>query len=213
LSHQLFADRLLERAAVAKVVVPSEHIVKLQQYYDLLERWNLRLNLTALPLCGYPCAALDRLLLEPLAALPLLKEVTGDWVDLGSGGGSPAIPLKIGLPELRLLMTEARERKAAFLREVVRAMALHQTSVLSDRFQRQTDELSGSVALVTVRALKIDRALCDFVTRVLQPEGRLLIFGYRSTQLLNNLDLTHSGDLPGSTSRFGLLTKRRSDSP
>ena len=36
-------------------------------------------------------------------------------MDVGSGGGSPAIPLKLALPRLRLTMVEAKARKSAFL--------------------------------------------------------------------------------------------------
>ena len=41
-------------------------------------------------------------------------------MDVGSGGGSPAIPLKLAVPRLALTMVEVKARKSAFLREAVR---------------------------------------------------------------------------------------------
>ena len=43
-------------------------------------------------------------------------------MDIGSGGGSPAIPFKLAVPRLGLTMVEAKARKSAFLREAVRQL-------------------------------------------------------------------------------------------
>ena len=54
--------------------------------------------------------------------------------DLGSGGGSPAIPLALALRAPRLLMVESRSRKAAFLREAARMLELS-ADVVAIRFE------------------------------------------------------------------------------
>ena len=208
MSVQAFAARLLERAAVAKVDVPVEQIGRLRQYYVLLERWNQRVNLTALPLDGYRPQAVDRLLLEPLAAAPFVEDAPADWVDLGSGGGSPAIPLKIVRPALRLLMTESRERKAAFLREAVRQLGLEDADVLAGRFEVLANREAKSVDLVTARAVRVDEVLSSVVAHILRPGGRFLLFGFRESPLLDSFDVVHVGALPGTESRFGLLVRR-----
>ena len=51
------------------------------------------------------------------------------WFDIGSGGGSPAIPLKLARPTLPLPMVESKTRKAVFLREAVRALGLARREV------------------------------------------------------------------------------------
>ena len=56
-------------------------------------------------------------------------------VDLGSGGGSPAIPLKIARQALKLTMIESKERKSMFLREAIRTLGLADSSVENDRFE------------------------------------------------------------------------------
>ena len=50
-----------------------------------------------------------------LAAAPLLRELEGAIVDVGSGGGAPGLPLAAALPEREITLLEASERKAAFL--------------------------------------------------------------------------------------------------
>ena len=80
------------------------------------------MNLTALPLDPPTDETFDRLLIEPLAASRQVRaDMASVWFDLGSGGGRPAIPLKIARQQLRLTMIESKERKSAFLREAARS--------------------------------------------------------------------------------------------
>jgi len=103
---------------------------QLLTYYRVLSHWNRKMNLTSL---AEPAEAVDRMLLEPVAAAPHLPHGI-DLIDLGSGGGSPAIPLALALSARRLVMVESRLRKAAFLREVLRELGLSGT-VEAARFE------------------------------------------------------------------------------
>jgi len=115
-----FRDRLIRRARRAKIAVAPETADVLEEYFRLLDRWNAKINLTALPLRPPTDETFDRLFVEPLAAARFLPNEPDVWLDLGSGGGSPAIPLKAVRPKLKLTMVESKVRKAAFLREAVR---------------------------------------------------------------------------------------------
>src|SRR5207237_927848 len=130
-----FRDRVVKRAKKAAVTVAEELIEPLETYYRLLARWNDKINLTALPLRELADEAVDRLLIEPLAAARFVPDAPVQWFDLGSGGGSPAIPLKLARPAVWLTMIEGKARKAAFLREAVRALALEGAAVENDRFE------------------------------------------------------------------------------
>src|SRR5689334_14169229 len=112
--------RLSDRAAAAGLAIDEGLRRQLLDYYDLLLRWNTKINLTALT---DPDEGIDRLLLEPVAAAASLSTTSG-LVDLGSGGGSPAIPLALALKAPRLLMVESKGKKAAFLREAARRAGL-----------------------------------------------------------------------------------------
>src|SRR5215212_5438498 len=117
------AERLRARARALGMAVPPQIESRLVIYFDLLGRWNAKINLTALTDTG---AAIDRLILEPLAAAAALPSRV-NIIDLGSGGGSPAIPLALALDSTRLVMVESRGRKAAFLREAARALGIPAT--------------------------------------------------------------------------------------
>jgi 16S rRNA (guanine(527)-N(7))-methyltransferase RsmG len=121
----------------------------------------------------------DRLLVEPLvAARQIPTHQPSTWVDLGSGGGSPAIPLKIARPMLRLTMVESKERKGAFLREATRVLGLADVGVETERFEvvSADSRFAGSADLVTVRAIRADLDLFEAACRLLKPGGRLLLF-------------------------------------
>ncbi len=79
--------------------------------------------------------AIDRLLIEPVLATKYLPAPDATVLDIGSGGGSPAIPMKLAAPGISLRMVESKTRKAAFLREVVRTLELDRTAVEAVRFE------------------------------------------------------------------------------
>jgi 16S rRNA (guanine527-N7)-methyltransferase len=177
-TSQEFRDRLIRRARHTTAELPPEIFEPLEAYFRLLGEWNGTINLTALPMRVPTDETFDRLLVEPLAAARQLANAPATWFDLGSGGGSPAIPIKIARPALKLTMIESRTRKAAFLREAVRVIGLAHTSVASERFEEVAKRMenAGSGDLVTVRAVKSDLHLFDAVSRLLNENGRLLLF-------------------------------------
>ena len=150
----------------------------LEAYFRLLAQWNATINLTALPLDAPTDETFDRLLVEPLGASRRILDTAAIWFDIGSGGGSPAIPLKIARPKLKLTMIESRERKSAFLREAVRALGLAETSVVTARLEDLALDAcyAGIGDQVTVRAVKMDVSLFDNAATLLQRGGRLLLF-------------------------------------
>ena len=173
-----FRERLSRRARKADVIVPPDLLEPLEAYYRLLARWNERINLTALPLRAPTDATFDKLLVEPITAARFVPETPIDWFDLGSGGGSPALPLKLVRPAARLTMVEAKTRKAAFLRESIRALALSGAGVMDVRFESLAErpDIARSVDVVTTRAVKADSALMGAAAKLLRPGGRLLLF-------------------------------------
>jgi len=95
-----FRERLSRRARKGRVVVPEEVLASFETYFRLLAQWNAKINLTALPLQSPTDATFDRLFIEPLAAAALVPDDPVAWFELGSGGGSPALPLKMIRPSL-----------------------------------------------------------------------------------------------------------------
>jgi len=146
----------------------------LYSYFRILAHWNSTINLTALPLDNPTDQTFDRLMIEPLVAATFVENAAQQWLDVGSGGGSPGIPMKIARPLLRLTMIEAKARKAAFLREAARALGLSDTTVENVRFESIT--LAQPVDLITIRAVRLDEAFFTATRKLLAQTGRLFVF-------------------------------------
>ncbi len=136
------------------------------------------MNLTAL---AEDDRGLDRLVVEPLLAAQQMPVKARSIVDIGSGGGSPAVPLKLAVPELALRMVESKIRKAAFLREVVRKLGLNDVVVETCRYEEllTRPELHGAADVVTVRAVSVDQEALEGLQTLLRAGGALFLF--RST--------------------------------
>lgn len=169
------ARRLVRRAQRAHVDLSASAVDSLVAYFELLQVWNRKINLTSLT---DPDEAVDRLLLEPVVASRYVDASAGHLLDVGSGGGSPAIPLKVMLPASRLWMVESKIRKSAFLREVVRHLGLEDAQVETARFEEllSRPEMNESMDLVTVRAVRMDRRALLALQAFLRPGGEVFFF-------------------------------------
>jgi 16S rRNA (guanine527-N7)-methyltransferase len=173
-----FRENLASRAKRAGISIESDVIQALEAYFELLRRWNRKVSLTSLPVEEFGDDAIDRLLIEPLAASAYLPSPEAAIIDVGTGGGSPAIPLKIANPLVSMRMVESKTRKAAFLREVVRHLALSRTEVDAVRFEEllARPALRESADVVTVRAVKADDKTLLLLEGLLKPGGSLMLF-------------------------------------
>jgi len=196
------AERITARGLVLGVPLGGEVVAGLVEYLRLLSRWNQRINLTALPLDPIADAALDKLVLEPLVGASLLPVPSRAWVDLGSGGGSPALPLRLAARSGSLTLVESRSRKCAFLREAVRTMGLAGTVVASERFESFS---GGPFDVATFRAVRVDREFADFLVRILEPGGTVLSFG--STVLDSRFDATGERVLPDGSVLYAAMLR------
>ena len=117
------------------------------------------------------------MIVEPLAAVQYLPR-QGRMADIGSGGGSPAVPMKLAIPGLSLLMVEAKARKAAFLREVCRQLELEETIVETCRYETLLTraDLHEAHDVLTLRAVRVDGRLLRGIQAFVRPGGRVFLF-------------------------------------
>ncbi len=157
----------------------SEQLDDISIYIDILQRWNRKINLTAVRRpeemvarhFGESLFAARHLLGDqPLADQPLRV------IDVGSGAGFPGLPMKIYAPAIHLTLIESNQRKAAFLWEVIRELKLGKTEVFAGR----AEDFADRADLVTMRAVeKFERSLSAAV-RLVAPRGRIaLLIGAR----------------------------------
>ncbi len=119
---------------------------QLGQYLDLLLKWNARTNLTAI---REPEEIVRRHFGESLFCarhLPLAATL----LDLGSGAGFPGLPVQLAHPSLSVVLAESQNKKASFLREVVRSLDL-KTEVWAGRAEAMPEDRHFDI--VTLRAV------------------------------------------------------------
>jgi 16S rRNA (guanine527-N7)-methyltransferase len=170
-----FKSRLSRRAGKIGVYLSDELVERLDIYYQLLSRWNHKINLTSLV---DPDEAIDRLLLEPIVAGRHFRAPDVALMDVGSGAGSPAIPMKLSAPSIRLLMVEVKARKSAFLREAVRHLGLTGTEVETNRYEEllARPELHESFDVLSVRAVRIESRTLVTLQAFVKPGGSIFLF-------------------------------------
>jgi 16S rRNA (guanine527-N7)-methyltransferase len=140
-------------------------------------------------------------------------DLASDLIDFGSGAGFPGLPIKIWAPHIRVTLIESNQKKATFLREVVRALTLTNVNVFSAR----AEDFPGQAAVVTLRAVERFDSALPIATRLIAPGGRLaLLIGSsqanHARQLLPAFRWTTSIPVPSSDVRILLIGSPRQPS-
>lgn len=148
--------------------VSRETMQRLDDYEALIRRWNPRINLVA------PATLSDlrrRHIEDCLQISRLVAPKTGLWADLGSGGGLPGLVLAIANADsdVEFLLVESDQRKAAFLRTVIRELGLTRASVKTARIE-EVDPLNA--AYISARALAPLPRLMPYLQRHMAADGQ-----------------------------------------
>jgi 16S rRNA (guanine527-N7)-methyltransferase len=133
------SDTIRRALSEFKVAVTDAQIAQIQQYMSLLLKWNDAMNLTAI---RDPLEILYRHFCESMFGATLIPVGFGRLADVGSGGGFPGLPLKIVCPELEVCLIDSNVKKATFLAEVVRELALPEARVLVSRYEELDEEIT-----------------------------------------------------------------------
>jgi 16S rRNA (guanine527-N7)-methyltransferase len=153
--------------------VSKEQLQQLSTYLDLLLHWNASINLTAV---RQPEEIVTRHFGESLFAARHLfpsrpTETPKNLIDFGSGAGFPGLPIKISVPEIELILVESNQKKATFLREVIRRLNLHGAAVFSERAQN----LDIRADTVTLRAVERFEKSLPVAAHLVALHGRLAL--------------------------------------
>jgi len=139
----------------------------LLDYIALLGKWNKVYNLTAV---REPEHMLSQHVLDCLAALPSLKQVFPealDLLDVGAGGGLPSVVFAIACPHWQVTAVDAVAKKAAFIQTTAHSLSLPNLRAVHSR----VEALSGGFDVVTCRAYASLRDFCESSRHLLKPGG------------------------------------------
>jgi 16S rRNA (guanine527-N7)-methyltransferase len=171
-------DRIARRLRKAGLNPLPGFVSKLEGYLSFLVRWNSKINLTAFQLSDPTDEALDRLLVEPVIAAPLIPDGVHRLIDIGSGSGSPAIPLILAAPRFVGTMVESKTRKAVFLLEVLRHLGISNWTVETSRYEQllTRPELHEAFDALTIRAVRVEKTVLLTLQAFVRPGGELYLF-------------------------------------
>ena len=117
--------------AAAGVLLPPDILDALNQYHALLLDWNTQMDLTSVSEADMAQRHfVDSLL--PLARTDLLPDSLS-LIDVGTGAGFPGLALAIARPQWRVTLLEAQGKRCQFLRAVLEALGLKNTTVIQER--------------------------------------------------------------------------------
>ena len=186
--------------------VDEETAAHLGGYVSLILRWNTRVNLTAI---RDEDGILSRHIIESIMLARLLPDGVASLLDFGSGAGLPGIPIALCRPEIAVALAESQGKKAAFLREAVRSLALS-ASVHAGRAER----LSEQFDCVAMRAVDRMAEAVRVAAGLVRPGGWLALMTTEGE--LERLKDAAGADfswslptlLPGSERRLAALGRR-----
>ncbi len=179
-------QRLL--APFLKAEPERDLLQKLELYLELLLRWNARTNLTAV---RDEKGIVERHFGESLAVAELLAERIDlnnkVLCDFGSGAGFPGIPIALTHSAPDVTLIESQNKKATFLREVVRALSLSKCTVYPGR----AEALRAEADIVTMRAVDRTGDMLAVAKSLLVPRGTFVIM-VGNNQTVNLSDLLNT---------------------
>ena len=141
--------------------------MKLAQLLTELERWNARINLTAI---RDPETMISGHVLDSLAVRSLLagRRV----IDVGTGAGFPGLPLAIAEPDREFVLLDSSGKKIGFVRHAIGELGLQNTSAVQARIEDYAPERRFDT--VIARALASTPKLVELAGHLLAKDGVLL---------------------------------------
>jgi len=155
------------------VVLPPDAREKLEAYIALLAKWNATFNLTAI---REPERMVTHHVLDALAVLPHLPDADSRprlrLLDVGSGGGVPAIPLAIARPQWHIVALDSNHKKGAFLQQAINELPLPNAEAVVARVEEYVP--SAPFDIVISRAFSDLATFVNSSARHVAPDGVLV---------------------------------------
>lgn len=187
--------------------LPATTYERLARYVRLIYRWNRKINLTAVA----PEEWIRLHIAECLRGIQKIPDNMRAVLDFGSGAGLPGIAIQIARPEFQITLAESQNKKAAFLREVVRELELRSTEVFGGRVEDMPSDRQFD--LVALRAVdRMDQALKAARPRIASDGGCMVFTSLAQVpavqSMLPDIEWQSPDLIPGTEQRAILLGRR-----
>jgi 16S rRNA (guanine527-N7)-methyltransferase len=156
---------LLAQAGLAALT--PDTAARFAAYLSLFIRWNARTNLSAI---RDEEGIIRRHLIESIAVAYQIPAGVTTLLDYGSGGGLPGIPIALCRHDIHVTLAESQNKKAAFLREAVRILALDATVHAA-----RAETLPHLYDCVTLRAVDHMEIAVASAAHLVRPGGHLVL--------------------------------------
>ncbi len=191
-------EQLQTGAKELGISLTVEQINSLFIYLAELKKWSQKINLTAIK---DERDVVIKHLLDSLSYIRGFTPVPGlRLLDMGSGAGFPALPIKIAYPNLSITMVESTKKKTSFLRHIIRTLKLTETTVLDSRMEELPGTLLATIDVVTARAFADMKSAIAAGMPLLKPAG-LLVLSRGPEETINELDMAQSRRFAGTPNR------------
>ena len=159
-------------------------------YLAELKKWSQKINLTAIK------DERDIVIKHVLDSLSYLHGFTAApglrLLDMGSGPGFPALPIKIACPEISITMVDSVKKKASFLRHIIRTLKLTETTVIDTRTEELSVHLLSTFDIVTARAFADMKSAIAEGMPLLKPNG-LMVLSRGPEEMISEQNLVRAG--------------------
>jgi len=160
-----------EAAEGAGVNLAENQKTDLAVYLNMLDRWNRKINLVSRK--GFSGAVADRMFDALLMWCTFRPWEDKSHLDVGSGGGFPAIPIHIMSPGERLILMEPRRKRAGFLSAVASQLQFKNMEVQCERLDGESVPC-GKFDVVTAQAVKPFEEMIALILPRLAGNGRFV---------------------------------------
>lgn len=180
---------LINGAEQLGIALTIEQVSSVFIYLAELKKWNQKMNLTAIR------DEQDIIIKHILDSLSYLHgfdpERSQRLLDIGSGAGFPAIPIKITHPEIEVILVESIKKKASFLRHIIRTLKLAKAEVIDKRIEDLSKEYHEVIDIITARAFADMKSVVSAGLPFLKPGG-LMVLSRGPKEMVSKQDLEAS---------------------
>ncbi len=162
--------------------ISDEKIKKFEKYYNILIEYNKKFNLTAI-------TEREEVIIKHFVdSLLGVDNITGNkLIDIGSGGGFPAIPIKIFKDEVLLTMVDSTGKKCEFLNAVCRELEFDNAKAVCARAEELAKDKNfrESYDICTARAVARLNTLCEYCIPFVKVGGYFVAYKGDATEELD----------------------------